>query len=56
MPRHNHPPGYGKGKRGRHKRQHSQETHEWEKQHQPPVKPAWMPQETYDKLRAIRDE
>jgi len=55
MPRHRKPRGYGQGKRGRHKRQHSQETRAWEQEHQPPPKPVWMSQEVYDRLRTIRD-
>lgn len=69
MPRHSHPPGYGKGKRGRHKRQHSKETREWERQHltpprqeappapsalSEPPRPPWMDQETYERLCALR--
>lgn len=55
MSRHSKPPGYGQGKRGRHKRRHSQETKVWEEEQSVPVKPHWMPQEAYDKLLRMRE-
>lgn len=55
MPRHKTPPGYGQGKRGRHKRQHSKETKVWEEELSVPEKPLWMPQEAYDALLRLRE-
>lgn len=55
MPRHSTPPGYGQGKRGRHKRRRSKETEFYEKELAAPVKPHWMPQEAYDKLLRMRE-
>jgi hypothetical protein len=55
MPRHRLPKGYGKGKRGRHKRRGSMETKTWETEHTPPEKPPWMDQQTYQKLMQLRD-
>ena len=55
MPRHSTPPGYGKGKRGRHKRQRSKETELYEQELLAPPKPSWMPQEVYREMLKLRE-
>lgn len=58
--RRNRPPSssasYRAGKRGRHKRATSPETRRFEAEHLIPKRPAWMPEETYRALAALRGE
>ena len=55
MPRHSKRPGYGQGKRGRHKRRFSKETEVYEKELAPPERPPWMSQKAYEGLLRIRE-
>jgi hypothetical protein len=48
--------GVGPSTRGRHKKRHSGETKTWEQEHLIPKKPPWMDDETYQSLKAIREE
>lgn len=43
-------------KRGRHKKNASRETRDWNSQHLVPKQPPWMGKEAYHKLIALRSE